>query len=288
MDTFDHQRTMMPSELVEASGAYLPSAVRDFRRLVRERVDGGAGFIVFTGVDRAPEGSRKDVLIQLSRLLGDVVAQDGSGTLIREVRDRGQRVGEGRSARYSDSRFGGDLHTDGAEAPLPVPDYFTLLCIRQAASGGALQLVPLGRVLTRLREYPDVGSVLAEPFHFDRRGDEPAGEHPTTLKPVVFRARDGRPAVTYLRKYIEVAHARPDVPNLTVEQRRALDVFDAILADPTLVIQDTLRPGELAIFDNLRVLHGRTEFVDPPGGRRGRLLYRTWIRNPDPSPVVTA
>jgi len=37
-----------------------------------------------------------------------------------------------------------------------------------------------------------------------------------------------------------------------------------------------LFPGELALFDNLSLLHGRTEFHDEPD--RGRLLLRTWVR----------
>jgi alpha-ketoglutarate-dependent taurine dioxygenase len=37
-----------------------------------------------------------------------------------------------------------------------------------------------------------------------------------------------------------------------------------------------MEAGEAAIFDNLRLLHGRTTFEDAPDRRR--LLLRTWIQ----------
>jgi len=37
-----------------------------------------------------------------------------------------------------------------------------------------------------------------------------------------------------------------------------------------------MRPGDTAIIDNRHVIHGRTEFVDPPAGQ-GRVLARKWF-----------
>jgi alpha-ketoglutarate-dependent taurine dioxygenase len=251
--------------------------LRDLADNRRRHVDQGAGVLVMDGFGALRDTELPTALATFSRLIGGLLPQNASGELVREVRDRGTRIGEGRTTRYSDSRLGGNLHTDGAEAPHPVPEYFALLCARQAEQGGALQLVHVRDVCRRLADRPDLLAALREPFHFDRRGDEAPGEPPTTRKAVLFDD-DGEPGVTYLRKYIEAGHARDDVPDLTPRQVAALDALDEAIADPGLILEGTMRAGELAIFANRRVLHGRTEFVDHEDPALARLLYRTWIR----------
>ena len=59
-----------------------------------------------------------------------------------------------------------------------------------------------------------------------------------------------------------------DLPSrLLVPMCQALEDFEAILLDPDLTLQIRLRPGDLLVLDNQRVLHGRTEF-DPSVGAR--------------------
>lgn len=248
--------------------------------LVRRYLDGPPGVLVLTGLPADAVLAARAV-IRLTGLLGEPLPQNREGVLVREVRDRGTAIGEGTRSRYSDSRFGGSLHTDGAEAPLPAPDVFTLCCIRQSAEGGALQLVHVRDLLTELAAEPEVLRVLRSEFHFDRRGDQEPGQPPTVAKPVLF-SQHGRPAITYLRSYIERGHEHPGVPDLTGDQRHALDRLDEIVESGRLTRLDKLAEGDLALFDNLSLLHGRTEFRDAPG--HPRLLLRSWIRR---HPVVT-
>jgi TfdA family taurine catabolism dioxygenase TauD len=280
--TFDAHRISAPEWLVRFafydSGDILPpDRVWEFRTIMEKHVDARPGYAVLTGFTHTDEALLSRACWRLSSLAGQVIAQDATGTQIRRVTDRGTAIGEGSTARYADSRHGGNLHTDGAEAPLPVPDYFALLCVRQAPTGGALRLVHLDDVITAMGKRPDLLALLQESFRFDRRGDQPPGEPPTTGKPVFFRDGD-RLAVTYLRAYIESGHRHEGSPKLTDEQREALDTLDRLLDDPPVVTEDKLQSGEFALFDNKRLLHGRTTFVDTgePGERR--LLLRTWIR----------
>ncbi|WP_224386945.1 TauD/TfdA family dioxygenase [Pseudonocardia sp. ICBG1293] len=242
--------------------------------LARTHLDEGPGVLVLTGLD-PDEAAAATAIARLSALLGEARPQNREGELLRRVRDRSTAVGEGRRGRYSDSRFGGDLHTDGAEAALPAPDLFTLYCVRQSRRGGALVTVHLDDVLRRLADRPEVIRTLRESFHVDRRGDEDAGDPPTVRKPVLFE-QDGRLSISYLRSYIEIGHRHDGVPELTADQVGALDALDAVVADPAVQLVGKLEEGELAVFDNLRLLHGRTEFVDEPD--RPRLLVRSWIR----------
>ncbi|PPK67171.1 TauD/TfdA family dioxygenase [Actinokineospora auranticolor] len=253
----------------------LAEAAREsLSRLVREHVDDGTGLLVLTGLPAEPEPAER-ALNRLSALLGESLPQNLEGLIVKHVRDRGTAIGEGARARYSDSRFGGNLHTDGVERPLPAPELFTLYCVRQSVRGGALQLVHVREIVRELSARPDVLRVLREPFHFDRRGDQQPGEPPTVAKPILFEQR-GRQGIAYLRSYIELGHAHSGSPALSAEQAAALDALDEVVGGLASSMVGKLREGELAIFDNLSLLHGRTEFQDDP--TRARLLLRTWIR----------
>ncbi|MCS7477828.1 TauD/TfdA family dioxygenase [Umezawaea endophytica] len=281
---FHLQRHGWSAEFLDAvrRDDFTGDAARDerarLRELVREHVDAGAGFLVMTGLDAVDPERYEAALLWASDVLGEVMAQDKAGTLVRQVRNRGTTIGEGESARYADSRHGGHLHTDGAERSFPLPDYFTLLCVRAAKTGGSLRLVPVERVRDRLAAEPDVLTSLQQDFHFDRRGDQAPGEPATVRKPVLFTTDSGQAGVTYLRRYIDVGHGHPDVAALTGAQRHALDAFDSALDDPALAVEGRMAAGELAVFNNLRMLHGRTEFDDHADADRARLLYRTWIQ----------
>ncbi|MFG2985031.1 TauD/TfdA family dioxygenase [Streptomyces sp. NPDC048258] len=255
------------------------SARARLRELTREHLYAGTGVLVLTGFAPGREAGERAVL-RTTRLLGEPLPQNREGTLIREVRDRGASISQRGRIRYSDTRFGGDLHTDGAEAPLPAPDVFTLFCVRQSADGGALRCVHVSELEGLLS--PEVRTVLREPFHFDRRGDQADGGSPTTVKPVLF-TQHGRTAITYLRSYIEQGHDHPGVPPLTGAQRAALDALDEAVERSTRAVVGKLREGELALFDNLSVLHGRTEFQD--SAHHTRLLLRTWVRRGDVASV---
>jgi alpha-ketoglutarate-dependent taurine dioxygenase len=279
-DGFDEARVAVPPAVLELVTADEPddraaaAARAGLAPLLREFVDAGPGVLVLTGLP-AEQAAAERAVVAVSRLLGTVLPQNREGTLVREVRDRGMALGEGARGRYSDSRLGGSLHTDGAEAPLPAPELFTLLCVRQSLVGGALQFVHVRDLLAALADGPEVLATLRAPFHFDRRGDHEPGEPPTTEKPILFHQSD-RPAITYLRGYVERGHEHPGVPPLTDAQRAALDELDALTGSGAHARTGKLREGELAIFDNLSLLHGRTEFQDDPA--RTRLLLRTWIR----------
>jgi len=239
-------------------------------------VDGWPGYVVITGLASLGRERYKDAFVAISTMAGDPYPQNSDGLKLREVRDIGTRIGEGARARYADSRHGGSLHTDGAEAPFPLPDYFSLLCVQRAMSGGAFQMV-CARTLhdILLARAPDAVRVLKEPFHFDRRGDARPGAAPTTRKPVFF-AEEGELCVTYLREYINLGHERAGVP-LSRAQIEALDRFDDLLADPSLIVEGTLEPGSVVVVNNKRILHGRTLFEDGPSPSSKRMLLRMWL-----------
>ncbi|KOU23259.1 hypothetical protein ADK52_18720 [Streptomyces sp. WM6372] len=252
---------------------------REFGRTVgghvRRHLDARPGFFVLSGLDHLDEEQARRFTVAVSRLAGDLLPQDGAGALLRDVRDRGVRLGEGATGRYSDSRQGGSLHTDAAHRPGRLPDIFALFCVRQASSGGALVTVHVSDLLEILRDHPGELAALRLPVHFDTRDDTP-GVPLTTERPVL-EFKDGRERMYYLRDYIEIGHRHPHVPQLTPEQIKALDLLDSLLERRDLQTHGRLAPGEMIFIDNRSIVHGRTAFDEARPVDGGRLMLRTWI-----------
>ena len=210
----------------------------------------------------------------LSRAFGELLPQDGAGTLVREVRYRGVGTGEGTTGRYSDSNEGGQLHTDGPHRPGSPPDVFALLCVRQATEGGALVVMRSSDVFRRLP--PPVVDELRRRFTFDQRQ---AGQPPIE-RPVLTLDGDGTPRLRYLRAYIDKGEEAAGRA-LSGNRKEALDMLDEAIEQGQAEdgVELVLQPGQMVLVDNRRVLHGRTTFgVDGPGA--DRLMLRTWIGLP--------
>lgn len=277
--TRDHNNALVahvPPEHARALGSPggLPAETGDgLRRAAHRALAAFPGYVLVNGLGVLPPERMEAAFTELSALFGRLITQDREGTIVRRVEDRGTRIGEGARARYADSRFGGSLHTDGAELPQPVPALFALMCVRQAPVGGELNLVHLSQLQTRLTD--GECERLRRPFHFDRRGDQRPAESPTVRKPVLFDT-GGRTCVTYLREYVEVGHNHRHAAPLTGAERAALDALDAALNAQELRLSFRMEAGQVAVFNNLQLLHGRTTFQDDPDRRR--LLMRTWIQ----------
>lgn len=260
---------------VLADGRGLADEVRHrIQHLARQHLDGSPGYFLFTGLGDLDVAQGEVFTLALSRMLGQLLPQDASGTLLRRVADRGVRLEDGKTGRrYSESRDGGYLHTDAPHNLPPLPDYFAMYCVHQAETGGALCLVHGNDLVQRLPEW--AVRILKQNFHFDRMLDT-VKDH-TVVRPILSLA-PGDTRICYLRGLIETAHRRPEVPDLTTDQREAMDRLDALLDDPTLQQRDRLRPGEIAFFNNRSLLHGRTGFEDRKDQKR--LMLRTWIHCP--------
>lgn len=255
-----------------APGAEVVTAMR---ALVAGELTTGRGFVVIGCPEDLTLKDAKRLVRSLSHVLGAIMPQDYHGEQIREVRDRGADITTSRSARYSDTRFGGHLHTDGMHRPGHIPDFFTLFCHRAAVRGGDSVFVHVDDIVDRLRAYDGVIDVLQQEFHFDSRDTSGIGLR-TVRRPVLEPTKGGM-RINYIREYIQSGHAEPGVPPLTSDQLRALDAVDAILADTTLHRYARLHQGQLMVIDNRRLVHGRTDFVDSEDPDRRRLLLRTWI-----------
>ncbi|MCX5202754.1 TauD/TfdA family dioxygenase [Streptomyces sp. NBC_00237] len=159
-------------------------------------------------------------------------------------------------------------HTDRAGPPGP-PRLLALLCVRPAPTGGESFLISGSTVHDRLAATrPGELPLLYGDFHF---GTEPG----LARTGPVFARCDDRLTVHYNRHQIERGHRAAGDP-LGTDRTRALDAFDALLADASLLLRVSLRRGDLLLLDNTSVLHGRTAFTDHPDPLRQRCLTRAW------------
>jgi hypothetical protein len=253
----------------------------EVRAIKKRYLDDGYGFVIIDGFRDgvATVEEAEGVLVLISRLLGQkLMPQNKNGDVVKNVMDMGTPIGEEGNGRYSESREGGNLHTDGAEHPLPAPTYLPLFCLRTAKAGGCTQLVSAyelhNHMLTRS---PELLASLYDDFYWDRRGDLGPDGQRTCIKPVFSYDSNRGLQCSYLRKYIEQGHKLAGVP-LSARHAAAFDAFDALLDERSpLIVGGYLKPGQMLISNNLRTLHGRTGFEDHDDPNQHRLMLRTWV-----------
>jgi len=261
-----------PAAAPDAGPASL-RAIGAAMQVVRDDLLCGRGFTVLRGLPVGDAPARVAArLWVLGRQLGAPVSQNARGHLLGHVCDLGYDAADPATRLYQTNQRQG-FHTDSA-------DIVALLCLRAATSGGRSSLASAAAVFNEvLARDPDLASALFEPVATDHRGEEPPGSRPWFEIPVL-SLLDDRLTVIYQRRYIESAARFAAAPRLTPRQRAALDVFDAVLDDPTIHLEMDLEPGDVQLIHNHQLLHDRTAFVDDSDPARRRHLLRLWLCPP--------
>lgn len=155
------------------------------------------------------------------------------------------------------------LHTDLPNQEVP-PGYQFLHCIANEATGGGSLFADGFALAEDLRaKDPEAFRLLSEvaiPFRFhDRDADI------RTHAPVITLDRTGK--VSEIRWNAHIAATFDMAPDVMPAYYRAYRAFMAMTRDPAYQITFKLNAGEMIVFDNRRVLHGREAF-DPSTGFR--------------------
>ena len=161
------------------------------------------------------------------------------------------------------------LHTDLPNQAL-IPGYQFLHCIANQATGGESTFADGFHVCDQFRaEFPAFFEILSRvpiPFRFhDDTSDI------RSRRCVIALGDDGEFEALSFNAHIA------DVPDLPAEQ--LVDFYAAyqslmkLLRDPRFTVRYRLNPGEMVIFDNRRVLHGRQAFDSESGLRHLRGYY---------------
>ena len=68
--------------------------------------------------------------------------------------------------------------------------------------------------------------------------------------------------------------------------REAMDYITELTHRPDLMLEFTIEPGEMAIWNNFTLLHARTAFEDYDEPELKRHLLRLWVDVPQGRPVL--
>ena len=160
-------------------------------------------------------------------------------------------------------------HTDNPYRT-PVPGIQILQCLQNETSGGLSTLVDSLAVAQQVRsEDPEGFELLSRiPVRFEYRD---ATTHLVSVKPMVELDGEGHMTGVHYSPRLD------DIPLMsqedTVRYHRARKRLGALFEDPAYELRMRLKAGEMMMFDNNRVLHGRTSFNPTEGHRQLQGCY---------------
>jgi gamma-butyrobetaine hydroxylase len=157
---------------------------------------------------------------------------------------------------YTDAGLG--LHTDNPYRD-PVPGFQFLHCLQSSDVGGESLFADGFAITTDLRvRDPEAFAILSTiPVGFSFRD---AQSDLTCQRPLI--------AVDDTQELAAIHYNNRSMLPLSIRHGqmrtyyRAYRVFGQMLRDPQYILRLTLQPGDLVVFHNHRILHGRTSFRD--------------------------
>jgi gamma-butyrobetaine dioxygenase len=216
----------------------------------------GAAFL-----SEAPSGEAG--ILEAMKLVGQV-AETNYG-LVFDVRS----VAQPENLAYSDLGLG--LHTDNPYRE-PVPGFQALHALIASPDGGDSLFADGFALAEHVREtHPDDFALLtrtAVPFHYRSSNAELYAERPL----IQLSCRGEVTAVHYNSR--SIAPLDPSASG-TADYYSAYRRFAALLREPRFQLRFRLADGQIVVFDNQRILHGRTAFSSARHARHLRGCYLT-------------
>ena len=222
-------------------------------------------------------GDPRETFLAIGEKIGTPISQSATGEMVFSVRDAGHKDDDPR-ARGPNTRKKLSYHSDRC-------DVIGFMCLNQAMSGGENYLVSSGAIYNEILERrPDLLEVLMQPFYYLRHTVDTGNDKPYCRQPV-FSFTEGKFACCLLRVLIERAHATPELPDLTEQQREALDLVAELADSPEMHVSFMQQPGDLLFLNNWVTLHRRSEFEDYEEEEKKRHILRIWLSVPNSRPL---
>ncbi len=202
--------------------------------------------------------------------VGEPWPQNAKGHLLGDVTDQGKAVNDPTSRGNEIGGVPFPFHSDGS-------DLVGLMCLDPGLRGGASLVANAVSIHNEMvRTAPELAAALYAPMPYDFRGEQAPGGKGWYEMPVFSRRKD-RLFVRYIRPYIEASRRHDDAPAISDEARAAMDLLDALCADPTYHVSMTMRPGDVQLVNNYHVLHARAGYEDDRAAGKIRHLKRLWL-----------
>ena len=223
--------------------------------------------------------------------LGVPTMQNKRGQVLSEVFDRfegAERVVDTRGYESSDELT---FHCDGGDA-------IGLACVRPAPTGGQNGLVSMAAIYNELldsqpehldvlergfglysrREASSDGSMAGGAVNEQRLPSFAWNTNPDTGTEPYFSA--------WMNRRLAELNAQMSGTPFTDAELAALDAVDEIAERPGMQLQASQQPGDVVWVNNMAVMHRRDRYVDHNDPTRRRLLYRMWLNDRQPAPVI--
>lgn len=174
----------------------------------------------------------------------------------------------------SQSTLAQDPHTDDPYRYTPSGTSI-LHCVEVSTTGGESLLVDGFGIAAELEDdEPDMFDLLSEvkiPFvrHRNESVDQGEDVHLIAYAPVIALDRDNE--ICGIRFHQRATGPFDIDPKIMGDYYRAFIEFGRRVNDPSKVLQFGAQPGQAILYDNQRVLHGRTAFTAEGGRRHMRL-----------------
>lgn len=250
----------------------LPTLGEYFRELGRELLH-GRGFLLLRGLPRERYALDDIGLIYygLGVHLGRPVAQSYQGELLGNVIDVSDVEAQ---ARGYHAGGGQRMHSDNC-------DVVSLMCVREARSGGISRIVSAAAVHNRLLETrPELVEALYGEWVFRRMElDAQYGTGALTKRVVIFARGTGQLTCNVSGSYPYRAVKAGDAV-MTQTQIDALEEMARIAASPELYLDMSIGEGDIQFLNNRTILHGRTDYEDSSEIATRRHMLRLWLQMP--------
>jgi alpha-ketoglutarate-dependent taurine dioxygenase len=256
----------------------LPKLAARLKR-IQDSLEHGSGAVMIRGLpsERYSRAMLEQLFLGICSEIGTPISQSAAGERIFSVRDEGYAQSDPR-ARGPNTAKKLSFHTDRC-------DVIAFLCLRQAKSGGENQLVSSVSLYNEMsKRRPDLLKILLQPFLYQRHNVDQGNESAYTQQPI-FSIYQGHFAANLLRVLIERAYASSETPEMTAEQREALDELERLAEDPGLHVTFAQQPGDMLFLNNWVTFHRRHEFEDHAQLELRRHLLRVWLSVPNSRPL---
>ena len=238
---------------------------------------GGASMVQGFPIDEFVEEDLKRLFFGMSVHVGTPVSQSATGERVFSVRDEGYAPTD-RRARGPNTKKALSFHTDRC-------DVIAFLCVKQAKAGGENQVVSSITVFNELlRRFPMLLEEVMKPLYYKRHNVDTGNNKPYIQQPI-FSIFEGHFAANILRTLIDRAYEMPELPNMTENQRAALNMVESVAREPELCATFRQRPGDILFLNNFVTFHNRGEFTDHEDVALRRHLLRIWLSVPNSRPL---
>jgi hypothetical protein len=262
-------------------GDFPLAALADTFAKIAAEVNDGLGFHLIKGLplERYSAQDAELLIAGIGSHFGSCITQNAYGDIIGHVRDIGAKLGQ-KDVRGYDTT--GELRFHNDEC-----DLITLLCLRQARSGGLSSIVSSAQVFNELlATRPETLPQLFEGYVFSLMGEHRPGVSPVSDHKIpIYSWFEGRMSCRYtINTVLQAAHYTGK--ELSEEERKTLFAPLEAARKPGMALSFELEPGDFQVNNNLSTLHQRTEYVDFDEPEKKRHLLRLWLTSNQPRPLA--